>query len=94
MSVEYCKLLIRKICLIIHIRWRWRHWIKEKKFPALPDIYIAGKTDIINIKNIDLQIVLKYISDNAGIFLKYFKDEIDDFDTLNLLYGKDGKNVW
>lgn len=59
------------------------------------NIYIAGKTDIINIKNSDLQIVLKYISDNAGIFFKYFKDEIDDFDTLNLLYGEDGeKNVW
>lgn len=46
----------------------------------------------INIKNDDMRMVLKYVADNAGIFLKHWNGDIDDQDVLNLLFGQEKFN--
>lgn len=46
----------------------------------------------INIKSDDMRMVLKYVADNAGLFLKHWNGDIDDQDVLNLLFGQEKFN--
>ena len=46
----------------------------------------------INIKSDDVQMILKYVADNAGIFLKHWNGDIDDQDVLNLLFSQEKYN--
>lgn len=52
---------------------------------------LKGEYDI-NIKIDDMRMVLKYVADNAGIFLKHWNGDIDDQDVLNLLFSQEKFN--
>ena len=46
----------------------------------------------IHIKNDDMLKVLKYVADNAGIFLKHWNGDVDDQDVLNILFSQEKFN--